>query len=109
MLTVREFAQPKPAEEPYFRRRLVEIAALPPPEFSDVRTLNSRFHYARLKHRGPFDLYWHRRKERIYLRVCTGRRVLPVPRGSEHIGRYDRSSVWAQVKADFYALKGGGS
>lgn len=108
MLTASEFAQRQPDQrEPYYRRRIAEIAALPPPEFSQLKSLNTRFHYARLKHRGPFDLYWNPRRERVCLRVCAGRRVLPVPRGAQHIGRYDRASVWEQVKADFLAVMGG--
>lgn len=93
----------------HFERRRAEITA----ERASVHALfsvhelheiNARWHYAKAKYRSPFDLYWDGTKRVIYLRIAVGRRRLGIPVTARHVGRYDRTAQWEDVKADLVAV-----
>lgn len=98
-----------PSAVTHFERRRAEIAqerASVHALFSvhELHEINARWHYAKAKYRSPFDLYWDGTKRVIYLRIAVGRRRLEVPGGAVRVGRYDKTSIWEDVKADLVAV-----
>lgn len=97
-----------PSAVSYFAQLRAEIIAgrgkpKPPFTVAEMNGINARFHYAKHKHAVPFDLYLCPETREIFLRVSSGRRILPVPATAKHVGRYTRLSEWASVKADLVA------
>lgn len=127
MLTAREFAQPKPAEEPYFRRRLAELvaegkASVPPAREGGKRrsqeeraALKLSYVFAdRLRTFLDLSVYYSPARGRLSVRRTNPRPALngkvyvpPLPADAVLVGRYSYPVSRRDFMRDLLAVMGG--